>query len=66
MDLPWETRLAFDDALIFRELQGLRPPRLTWARDRRRRDLSGRRSKTRTETARGRYVRSRPTAEYRD
>ena len=37
-----------------------------WARDRRRRDLSGRRSKTRTETSRGRYVRSRPSEEYRD
>jgi magnesium chelatase subunit D len=64
-DIPWETRLAFDEALLFRELQGLRPPRLEWARHRRR-DLSGRRSKTRTETSRGRYVRSRPTGEYRD
>lgn len=64
-DIPWETRLAFDETLLFRELQGLRPPRLTWAR-RRRRDLSGKRSKTRTETARGRYVRSRPSGEYRD
>lgn len=65
-EIPWETRLVFDEALLFRELQGLRPPRLTWARDRRRRDLSGRRSKTRTETSRGRYVRSRPAEEYRD
>lgn len=52
--------------LLFRELQGLRPPRLQWARARRRRDLSGKRSKTRTESARGRYVRSRPSGEYRD
>jgi len=66
VDLPWETRLAFDEALLLRELQGLRPPRLMWARSRLRRDLSGRRSKTRAEHTRGRYVRSRPTGEYRD
>ncbi|MBI4391683.1 MAG: VWA domain-containing protein [candidate division NC10 bacterium] len=47
-------------------MQGLRAPRLTWLRHRQRRDFSGKRSKTRTEVARGRYVRSRASGEYRD
>ena len=66
-DAPsWVTRLAFDEAALRTILQGARAPRLVTPRARRRRDQSGKRSKSRAPSSRGRYVRSRPSREYRD
>lgn len=66
-DAPsWVTRLAFDETTLRNILQGARAPHLITPRQRRRRDESGKRSKSRTASARGRYVRSRPSREYRD
>ncbi len=66
-DAPsWVTRLAFDETVLRNILQGARPPRLVTPRGRRRRDESGKRSKSRAASSRGRYVRSRPSREYRD
>ncbi len=67
-DAPsWVTRLAFDEAMLRAILQGARAPRLSTPRQRRRRrDEIGKRSKSRVASARGRYVRNRPSREYRD
>lgn len=64
---PWTSRLAFDEGLLRRILQSARPPRQEAVRDRRRRrDMAGKRLKTRTNMVRGRYVRSVAADEFRD
>ncbi len=66
-DAPsWVTRLTFDTSMLRSILQGARAARLITPRQRRRREGRGKRSKSRAASARGRYVRSRPSPEYRD
>ena len=52
-------RLEFEEALLQRMMEGFNPQLVPPRRERRRRDVTGKRSTARTEERRGRYIRAR-------
>lgn len=59
--MPSEQRIAFDEALLHQMMQGFNPHLIiTPRKERKRRDMPGKRSTARTEQSRGRYIRAFP------
>ncbi len=56
--MPSEQRIEFDEALLYQMMEGFLPHLITPRKERRRRDMPGRRTFARTEQGRGRYIRA--------
>jgi magnesium chelatase subunit D len=54
--MPSEHRIAFDEALLHQMMQGANPHLITSRKERRQRDMTGKRSTARTAERRGRYI----------
>jgi magnesium chelatase subunit D len=59
LDMPGRRRIDLDEALLHRMMEGFNPRLVTPRRERRRRDVPGKRSTAQTEESRGRYIRAR-------
>lgn len=65
LGMPSEQRIAFDEALLHQMMQGFNPHFIINPRkERKRRDMPGKRSTARTEQSRGRYIRAFPAGSY--
>jgi magnesium chelatase subunit D len=56
--MPSEQRIEFDEALLHQMMKGFSPRLVTPRKERRRRDMPGKRSTARTSQSRGRYIRT--------
>jgi len=55
-EMPWEQRIEFNEALLLQMMQGFNPHLINPRKERRRRDMPGKRSTARTAQTRGRYI----------
>lgn len=54
--MPWEQKIEFNEALLLQMMQGFNPHLISPRKERRRRDMPGKRSTARTAQSRGRYI----------
>ncbi len=59
LDIPGRRQIDLDEALLHRMMEGFNPRLVPPRRERRRRDVPGKRSTAQTEESRGRYIRAR-------